>query len=71
MKENSSIQIIGKKSIFLTMWSGAGRIQLQSLPFNLSANRICKEGIKQELFANKTDGGNGERIRLSLILRLR
>jgi uncharacterized protein (AIM24 family) len=50
--------LFGAKSIFFATLSGTGRVWLQSLPFNLLANRICEEGIKQGLFANKREGGH-------------
>ena len=50
--------LFGTKSIFLATLSGTGRIWVQSLPFNVMANKICNEGIKQGLFANKQEAGH-------------
>lgn len=55
---NIKTMLFGAKSIFFATLSGTGRVWLQSLPFNLLANRICEEGIKQGLFANKSEGGH-------------
>lgn len=50
---NLKTMIFGTKSIFLATMKGTGRVWLQSLPFNLLANRIIDEGRKQGLFSNK------------------
>lgn len=55
---NIKTMLFGAKSIFLATLSGTGHVWLQSLPFNLLANRICEEGIRQGLFANKSEGGS-------------
>ncbi|MBQ9088133.1 MAG: TIGR00266 family protein [Lentisphaeria bacterium] len=45
----------GTRSVFLATLSGTGSVWIQSMPFNLLANRICCEGIRQGLFENKNE----------------
>ena len=47
---NFTTMLFGTKTIFLATLSGTGSIWLQSMPFNMLANRICSEGINQGLF---------------------
>ena len=47
---NFTTMLFGTKTIFLATLSGTGTIWLQSMPFNMLANRICTEGINQGLF---------------------
>ena len=47
--------LFGAKSFFWAKLFGTGHVWLQSLPFNLLANRICDEGKKQGLFSNQRE----------------
>lgn len=47
--------LFGAKTLFFAKLSGHGKVWLQSLPFNLLANRICEEAKKQGFFDNKRE----------------
>ena len=49
---DSFSNMFGAKSIFWAKLTGTGHVWLQSLPFNVLANRICEEGKRQGLFGN-------------------